>query len=929
MSSANSIEETNSIEESLNGTITLKFVGFGDNLVQSSAGSEISEFFPVHIRIVDFDNEEVCWEKTIEESEAFDVSIEPDRYKVYAKYSNKKSTIEYDNRGIGYDVKAGKEIVLYVNTQNKDVFSDASWRVSPGEKDISILLCIVDANYFDYDLDSVKVYLDIDRDGAENDADDRLLLEKQYDITVENKLYNLYEYGDWYDLISLPISGTDRNGNPYNLKDINGKVYLHIKFEENGGLFDPDGDAHDNLRIELSDYFLPSIRNWHAGDTHYHSSYTDSLVESGAPIEATALAGKEIGLSWVTITDHSFDLDSDPSGSDSRNEAEKWIYLTRECREYSNPEFLCIPGEEISVVSEEGKYIHLLAYNISSPIKGEGVNGDPFGGNEKNTDTDGDGIDDRAVTFNAAEVMENIRDLEGISYAAHPFDCANSILNRGFWTPADIENSALTGLEIWNEADNMAELETGLEVWKNLLLSGRNIFILAGNDAHGDFNHKEALGETSWENAFGKVRTYIYSTPFSKEGVLEALRNGNSILTEGPVLVFEVEGKGIGTTLNISENKELTINITGVSCPALGEEISYTLYYGPTGGTERVLFSDSFDAYPQNCQLKTLNLTASGYLRAEAYSSGNDRVYRAYTNPIWISKSVSATLTVDDGPGADYVSIQDAVDNANPGDTIMVYPGIYVENVNLNKNLTLVSFSGIPDNTIVKAADPKTHVFHVRADRVLIRGFKVEGGLIGIYLNNTHECNISNNVLLNNTHGIWLESSSNNELSGNTVNRNSLHGMYMHDSAYNIISNNCFNNTDNTYFEGPCPGNLWNTTKIAGNNIIGGPYLGGNFWVTPDGTGFSQTHNDSDGDGICEEVYEPGGGNVDNLPLIMPRFVDWNPWSELASPGGVAIKTAELQEAVYCWLNNESVPGTAAEISTERLQEVISLWLES
>lgn len=578
VSAVNSNEETNANEESLNGIITFKFGGSGDNLVQSSAESEISEFFPVHVKIVDFDNEEVCWEKTIEESEDFDVFIEPDRYKVYAKFSNKKSTIEYNNKGIGYEVEAGKGLVLYVNTQNKDVFSDAPWRVSPGETDISILLCIVDANYFDYDLDSVKVYLDIDRDGVENDASDRLLLEKQYDITVENKLYNLYEYGELYDIISLPVSGTDRNGNPYNLKDISGKVYLHIKFEENGGLFDPDWDAHDNLRIELSDYSLPTIRNWYAGDTHYHSSYTDNLAESGGPIEATALVGKEIGLSWVTITDHSFDLDSDPSGSDSRNEAGKWAYLTGECRDYSNPEFLCILGEEISVVSEEGKYIHLLAYNISSPIKGEGANGDLLGGSEKNTDSNGDGKDDIAVTFNAVDVMENIRVLGGLSYAAHPFDCANSILNRGFWTLGDIENSDLTGLEIWNEADKTAELDVGLEVWKNLLLSGRKIFILAGSDAHGDFNHKESLIESSWETAFGKVRTYIYSDSLSKEGVLEALRNGNSILTEGPVLVFDVEGRGIGNTLTITENEELTINITGASCPDLGEEINYTLY---------------------------------------------------------------------------------------------------------------------------------------------------------------------------------------------------------------------------------------------------------------------------------------------------------------------------------------------------------------
>jgi hypothetical protein len=35
-------------------------------------------------------------------------------------------------------------------------------------------------------------------------------------------------------------------------------------------------------------------------------------------------------------------------------------------------------------------------------------------------------------------------------------------------------------------------------------------------------------------------------------------------------------------------------------------------------------------------------------------------------------------------------------------------------------------------------------------------------------------------------------------------------------------------------------GNSYNTTKTAGTNILGGPYIAGNFWGRPDGTGFSK-----------------------------------------------------------------------------------------
>ena len=60
--------------------------------------------------------------------------------------------------------------------------------------------------------------------------------------------------------------------------------------------------------------------------------------------------------------------------------------------------------------------------------------------------------------------------------------------------------------------------------------------------------------------------------------------------------------------------------------------------------------------------------------------------------------------------------------------------------------------------------------------------------------------------------------------------------------------------------------NYWNITKTSGTNIVGGPYLGGNYWASPDGTGFSETHADR-GDGFCNESYVFDEWNTDYLPL--------------------------------------------------------------
>ncbi len=63
----------------------------------------------------------------------------------------------------------------------------------------------------------------------------------------------------------------------------------------------------------------------------------------------------------------------------------------------------------------------------------------------------------------------------------------------------------------------------------------------------------------------------------------------------------------------------------------------------------------------------------------------------------------AAIITVDYDGGSDYISIQAAVGNANTGDTVIVYLGTYTENVNVNKDLTIISKSGNPSDTIVQA----------------------------------------------------------------------------------------------------------------------------------------------------------------------------------------------------------------------------------
>jgi len=70
----------------------------------------------------------------------------------------------------------------------------------------------------------------------------------------------------------------------------------------------------------------------------------------------------------------------------------------------------------------------------------------------------------------------------------------------------------------------------------------------------------------------------------------------------------------------------------------------------------------------------------------------------------------AATITVADS-GADYSSIQAAIEAADNGDEIIVSPGTYVENINFNgKAITLRSASGDPADTIIDGGGSGTVV---------------------------------------------------------------------------------------------------------------------------------------------------------------------------------------------------------------------------
>jgi parallel beta-helix repeat protein len=153
---------------------------------------------------------------------------------------------------------------------------------------------------------------------------------------------------------------------------------------------------------------------------------------------------------------------------------------------------------------------------------------------------------------------------------------------------------------------------------------------------------------------------------------------------------------------------------------------------------------------------------------------------------------------------------------------------------------------------------------------VTIKNLTVTDWGYGINYENTRNGSAVGNNASSNYYGIQLSSSSNTNLINNTADSNSYFGIELSGSNNNLTGNNVksywgilaypennliYNNRFNSSYNYFYSSNTLNTSKQPGENIIGGSYLGGNFWANPDGKGFSETCEDANSDGICDKSW--------------------------------------------------------------------------
>ncbi len=487
----------------------------------------------------------------------------------------------------------------YQNTWAKDFIMDAPWRVIDENTAIPITIILKDCDVDNLDELHWIRCSDVTGGGATTIW--------QHDFGDERIGNDVWEENYWTYISTVteghPSLPDGTLLTPANLGYGPGdriELMVEVYFKDNWF----NSSETRRLRVDVGGGPFPWPEDWYGGDTHAHSMYTNNIAEYGAPLPAVRRAAAAMGLHWLTVTDHSCDLDEtgdglfsyatlyweytlqSPSGietfyRDNVAHGSSWSALGADVDDFSGFDFRIYRGVEINLASIDSdsydKTLHALFYNpdyIESALSGA--------------------IGERPVRPTLPDGLDLLAAMNGFGFAAHPMSDMSTewggidwTVNGAAWGDSDIDaaltRDAFRGLEgfntratresndendPWSDFDNGQvpddpypnELMEGIAVWDALLrrdLSAPRfkIFFSGGSDAHGDFNYGSYLGLDNYatDNALGKVQTVAYvpggygpgNLPPTAE-ILDAFRAGRTVVTDGPFVEIGLDRDGDG-----------------------------------------------------------------------------------------------------------------------------------------------------------------------------------------------------------------------------------------------------------------------------------------------------------------------------------------------------------------------------------------------
>jgi len=512
-----------------------------------------------------------------------------------------------------------KGIYSRLKKSEPEIIADVPHRLEPGHR-LPVLILIKDAHLYPIELLNIEIRISKGKIIKQ--------LEEAFNETISDPL--------WTKVLQVTLP-----------EEANGAILVDviITIQVNGKTRQYHNDnyrisSHQPYRLIVDNEPLPATPHWYFGDMHYHSAFTSDQVEFGAPLDATVQMARAMGLHFFAVTDHSYDLDDriDDYLTNDPN-IPKWHRLWQECQGINEREkdFVVLPGEELSAGNRKNENVHLLILNNREFFAGSG---------------------DSAERWLRTKPEHQIHDVlnalsnQALAFAAHPEIVPpllqKLLIRRGKWQQTDYDHPGLNGLQIWNGRKDVF-FECGIKKWVELLLEGRNISIVAGNDAHGNFARFRQIGlpfftlrENDRDEIFARARTGVFiKDEFTYNNLIEALKKGRIIVTDGPFADISLSD-GNGRQFfpgEVCNSSKVTLDVRVVSSKHFGAMKEIDLFIGDIEQkkeTRKPIPVVPSGSYNLSTRINLEQLPHHGYIRLEVTSSTQVETFRCLTNAIYI-----------------------------------------------------------------------------------------------------------------------------------------------------------------------------------------------------------------------------------------------------------------------------------------------------
>lgn len=328
--------------------------------------------------------------------------------------------------------------------------------------------------------------------------------------------------------------------------------------------FEIKKDETTGLQSELTRIAHLTDNGWMAGDLHHHSVYSSPAYGGTDPVIETpdqvCHSMKSLGMQFGALSDHHNVLNHD------------------EWRKQAH-DFVPIVSKEISTSNG-----HVLQLGVDDDVIYEIPNGS-------------DRTDDK-LRSEFIRICKEIREKGGLPQVNHPFDISFSTrYNSKFWDMAEIFES----MEIWNGATPFATgtINTkAFDKWLSLLEEGKRLTATTGSDTHNIYGD-DYFGMTEWlnwlmdtvtthpeiypeqmnekvayltqlytkvwprllawveqSNTPSNIHNYVFTDGKNQpEEILQAIREGHSFISNGPVMEVSVNGAKFGEEAALTDKK--------------------------------------------------------------------------------------------------------------------------------------------------------------------------------------------------------------------------------------------------------------------------------------------------------------------------------------------------------------------------------------